>query len=157
MTLARCTRILLFMLLSSLSGNGQRTDARHGDSSAVSLCELVEHSAKYVEKSVTTTVRITATKHVTELWDPACPNLGVDLWFRQPETTSPGMLQLHEALNTFGMGDHPVIATLTGTWMGEQYREHQFIQQPRIVLEVIDAADVHRSTKVERRRFVAPK
>ena len=48
------------------------------------------------------------------------------------------------------MGDHPVIATLTGTWLGTQNYEHQFLPQPRIVFEVSEAKGITHSGKIER-------
>jgi len=48
------------------------------------------------------------------------------------------------------MGDHPVIATLSGTWLGTQYYKNQFLPQPRLVFEVAEAHNITRSVKIER-------
>ncbi len=53
-------------------------------------------------------------------------------------------------LRKFGMGDHPVIATLPGKWMGKQDTGVGFLPQPRYVFLMIEATDVDRTKKVER-------
>jgi hypothetical protein len=91
-----------------------------------------------------------ASKHVTVIWDPACHENGADLHFSSTGAESPSVIELQKVLRQNGMGDHPVIATLTGTWLGTVYYEHQFLAQPRIVFEVIDAQSITRSVKIER-------
>jgi hypothetical protein len=126
------------------SGDGTRTTPK------VSLCDLVANSKQYLGLTVTTTVRIEAFKHGTGIWDPTCRGKGSDLHFPISGRESSSVTELRSALRQTVMSDHPVIATLTGKWLGTQYYEHQFIAQPRIVFEVIEAKDITRSTKIER-------
>jgi len=58
------------------------------------------------------TVRISAFKHGTSLWDPACPKLGTDLHTDPSVSPDPSLQELRTALRQHGLGDHPVIATL---------------------------------------------
>jgi len=88
-----------------------------------------------------------AWKHGTAIWDPTCHGQGADLQWRG---NSHGVMQLKEALNIHGMGDYPVIATLSGTWMGKQRTNNGFLPQPRTVFLMSDAADISRSKRVER-------
>jgi hypothetical protein len=91
-----------------------------------------------------------ATKHVTVMWDPACRGHGADLHFALTGAENPSVVELEKVLRQSGMGDRPIIATLSGTWLGTKYYEHQFLAQPRIVFEVTEAHNVTRSMKIER-------
>lgn len=116
----------------------------------VSLCDLIKQSQIYAGQRVTTTVRILATKHVTGIWDPACKRSCADLHFPSDDQDNASTHALLKELGQHSMGDHPVIATLTGTWLGTQNYEHQFLPQPRIVFEVSEAKGITHSGKIER-------
>ena len=59
-----------------------------------------------------------------------------------------GLLELHRALSIYGLGDHPVIATLTGVFENNNYDEILHRHYP--VLKIIDAIDIKISQAVER-------
>lgn len=116
---------------------------------SVSLCEVIEHPTDYSGKSVVMTVRIWATKEGTSLWNPACKKYGIRMWFGVPFESKPALLELNRALSIYGLGDHPVIATLTGVFEKDNYDEILHRHYP--VLKVINAVDIKRSQAVERR------
>lgn len=120
------------------------------------LCELLKNRKAYVGEFVTFTAHITAGKHVTGLWDNGCPNLGADLRLQESSRRSDSLRELEAMLRKHGLTDRPVIATLTGKWLGEKYEEHQFIAQPRLIFEASSASDTHQSRTPERRNFVVP-
>jgi|ERR1019366_1330957 hypothetical protein len=128
MTSLTVGRVISLMLLFSATGIGQQAKGINADVPTMSFCELLAHSKQYVSRTVSVRVRITATKHGTGIWDPECSGRGADL---QWQGSSPGMKKLDEALRKFGMGDYPVIATLTGTWMGQEHTDNGFLLQPR--------------------------
>ena len=134
-------RIALLTLVLPLSASCQQKDATLNKIPTVPFCELVKNSQQYSGKIVTTTARITRFKHGTGLGDPACP-ISADLQIEETQRASPDMRQLDEALSRHGISDHPIIATLTGTWMGRQYTDNKFILQPRLVFRVSDAHNV---------------
>ena len=123
--------------MMTLSARSQQSSTAHVNIPTVPLCELLKNPVQYSGKTVTTTARITRYKHGTGLWDPACSDRGADLEIQESQRTSSAMLQLDEALRRFGMSDHPIIATLIGTWVGKQHTDNQFIKQPRVVFRCI--------------------
>ena len=130
---------------------GQRNvNAPVADIPQVPFCELFGDSGRFLGQVVVTKVRISAYKHGTAIWDPACRSRGADLQWSEASRSKPGTLQLDEYLRKFGMGDHPVIATLTGKWMGKQDTGVGFRPQPRYVFLMINASDVDRTKDVER-------
>ena|ERR1700722_249417 len=144
--LGRTEAWILILFLTAVCGPGI---AAPPEVPTVSLCELVTHATKYQGRDVVTRVRITVYKHGTSIWDPSCSQRGADLQWKE---SSAGTLHLTSVLKEAGMSDHPVTATLKGTWMGEQHTDNGFILQPRLVFAMSDAFDVSRSTDVERRR-----
>jgi hypothetical protein len=120
----------------------------NGPSVRVSLCDVVEHPTYYSGKSVVMTVRILATKDGTSLWNPTCKKYGIRVKFGVPFESKPGLLELHRALSIHGLGDHPVIATLTGVFENNNYDEILHRSYP--VLKIIDAIDIKISQAVER-------
>jgi len=127
-----------------------RQEARPKGPAVVSFCDLFNNSNEYVGKSVTTTVRITGTKHVALIWDPACREHGADLHLSSTGAQSPSVLELERVLRQHGMEDQRWLGLFGGTWLGTQYYEHQFLPQPRLVFEVAEAHNVTRSLKIER-------
>jgi hypothetical protein len=115
----------------------------------VSLCEVLSHPAAYVGNNVTVTVRILSTKEGASLWNPDCRRLGVWLRIEPDARTGPGIAELGQALALHGLGDHPVIATLTGVFDPNHYDD--IAHQKRPVFRAIAAKDITRSRNVERR------
>jgi len=58
---------------------------------------------------------------------------------------------LDEALDKYGLSDHPVVATLVGVLLPNQIAKNSFLPQPRLVFLVSSASNIERSKKVERR------
>jgi hypothetical protein len=94
------------------------------------------------------TARITATKEGSFLWTPACRNLGVvSLQLEGQAESDSGLKGLQEMLRSHGLSDHPVIATLTGTFTyNQQPDEHRH----RAVFRANAASDLKQSDRVER-------
>lgn len=141
------TGLLFLLLLAGISLSAQSATSHGADS--VSLCEVLSHPATYGGKSVIVTVRILSTKEGASLWSPDCRRLGV--WLRiEPEArTGPGIAELREALAQHGLGDHPVIATLTGVFQPDHVDDVTHRKRP--VFVALAAQDIKRSQKVERR------
>jgi hypothetical protein len=139
------------MLVQGHSASCQQAAVMRADITTVPLCELLAKPLEYSGMTVTTTARIMRGKHVTGIWDPACANLGADLHTQDSGHSTPAILELDEVLNKHGMGDYPVVATLTGTWLPNQTTKNGFLPQPRLVFLVSDASNIGRSKKVERR------
>lgn len=119
-----------------------------GASRTISLCEVLAHPADHSGRTLRMTVRITATKEGSFLWTPGCRNLGVvSLRMEgQPESES-GMKGLQDMLRAHGLSDHPVIATLTGTFIyNQQPEEHRH----KAVFTVNAASDLKQADRVER-------
>jgi len=116
---------------------------------SVSLCEVLSHPATYAGNSVIVTVRILSTKEGANLWSPDCRKRGVWLRLERDARTGPGIAELGQALAQYGLGDHPVIATLTGVFDPNNYDE--FAHQKKPVFRAIAAKDITRSRNVERR------
>jgi len=147
MTRSACQWITVLLFFFSATVGCRNVRATNAEIPKVNLCELLAHSEQYVGRTVSVTVRITATKHGTGIWDPSCMGGGADL---QWHGSTPGTNQLEEALRQYGMSDHPVIATLTGTWLGKERTANSFLHQPRTVFLMSDAAEIVRSKNIER-------
>ena len=129
----------------------QQPYTTHNNIATVDLCDLLRKPLLYSGKTITTTVRIVRGKHVTGIWDPACSNLGADLYIEESARSSPSIMELDRMLSEAGMGDHPVIATLIGIWLPNQTTGNKFLPQPRRVLKVSEASHAERSARIERR------
>jgi hypothetical protein len=138
-------------LMLCCSASSQQQDSSRVQTPTIPLCELLQNPSKYSGKTVTTTARIDSFKEGTDIWDPACRGRGADLHIADSARSSPSIVELNAALRKHGMGDYPLIATVTGTLLPNQREEHAFILQPRLVFLVSGAADIHHSTKIERR------
>jgi hypothetical protein len=149
--LLRWTALFALLNLTDYSISSQQIATARNGIPAIPLCELLRTPLSYAGKTVTTVARIDRFKEVTGIWDPACRNLGADLHTQDSDRSTLAMKKLAEELNKAGMGDHPVIATLTGTWLPNQITKNGFLPQPRLVFLVSDASNIGRSKKVERR------
>jgi hypothetical protein len=150
MTSALCRAAALLVLLLPSACAQKDVKASGAGIPQVSFCELFENNGHFLGQLVMIKVRITAYKHGTGIWDPACKSRGADLKWSEEARSKPGTLQLDDSLRKFGMGDHPVIATLTGKWMGKQDTGVGFLPQPRYVFLMLEATNVDRTKDVER-------
>jgi hypothetical protein len=142
---------LVLGLLARNSASSQQPTVGSPEVPTITFCELLKAQSKYAGKIVTTTAQITSGRHVTGIWDPACRGLGADLHTADSARSKPSIVELDETLLKHGMGDYPVIATLTGVLLPNQREEHSFLPQPRLVFLVSSASSIHRSSKIERR------
>lgn len=141
----KCTFFCVLVLSVGFCVHG----ATNGPPIRVSLCDVIEHPMDYSGKSVVMTVRVMATKDGTGIWNPSCKKRGIDILFDVPYESKPGLLELHQALVSHGLSDHPVIATLTGVFENNYFDEIR--QRRKSVLKVIDAAEITQSRTVEHR------
>jgi hypothetical protein len=139
----------LVMMLGCSAGVNQH-GAPQAQIPAVPLCELLKQPSKYAGKALTTTARITSFKEVTGIWDPACHGLHADLHTAESARSTASIVELDDTLRKHGMGDYPVIATLTGTLLPNQWEEHAFLPQPRLVFLASSASNIGRSKVIER-------
>ena len=115
----------------------------------VSLCELVRNPSTYSGKIILTTVRITATKHGSSLWDPRCRSVGL-AWQTDPLYKSTKELaDLDREMSAHGLSDHPIVATLRGEFIHDQY--NVLLKRRMSFLNVKAATDI-RQTKDEEHR-----
>jgi len=141
--------IIALTLAASHSAIPQQPQVVSAESPTISLCELLKAPLAYSGKVVTTKAQITRGRHVTVIWDPACRGLGADLQSADSARSNPSIIELDDTLWKHGVGDHPVIATLTGVLLPNQREEHSFLLQPRLVFSASSASNVHRSPKIE--------
>ena len=122
--------------------------AQADSSSATSLCEVLAHPVDHSGRTLRMTVRITATKEGSFLWTPRCRNLGVvSLQMEGESESESGMKALQDMLRAHGLSDHPVIATLTGTFIyNQQPDEHRH----KAVFRANAASDLKQAERVER-------
>jgi hypothetical protein len=139
------------VLILGCSAGSRQHDVPLAQIPTVALCELLQQPSKYAGKSVTTTARIASSKEVTGIWDPACRRLGADLHTAESARSTASIVELDDKLRKRGMSDYPVIATLTGTLLPNQWEEHAFLPQPRLVFLVSSASNIGRSPTIERR------
>jgi hypothetical protein len=138
-----------FFCVFVLAGGPCAHGETNGPSVSVSLCDVIEHPRDYSGKSVVMTVRITATKEGTSLWNPSCAKDAIGMLIDAPSESGPGLLELRRAIKLHGLSDHPVIATLTGVFLYNDYDEIR--HRRRSVLKVIDAAEIKQSQTAEHR------
>jgi hypothetical protein len=140
--------LVALILAVATSAVCQSAPATHN--TVVPLCDLLKGSTKYTGKSVTTRARIFQGKHVTVIGDPACSGLGATLEIDKSREAISGVGQLEAEPSKAGTGDHPVIAMLSGIWVGVERTDNGFIAQLRTVFRVTDVSNISRSAKVER-------
>ena len=128
-----------------LSGR-PRVDDQHLE---ITLCQMLTAPTEYTGKKIVLTARITSTKEGANLWSPACPRIGINLHVDQEFRSAPGIPELYRALALHGLGDHPVIATLTGFLDNDYFDEIR--NQHRRVFKAIAASNIRQSQRVERR------
>lgn len=131
-----------------LAGNLRAEADSSGVPHTTSLCEVLAHPTDHSGTTLRMTVRITATKEGSFLWTPDCRNLGVvSLQMGGPPESKSGMKSLQEILRAHGLSDHPVIATLTGTFIyNQQPDEHRH----KAVFKVNAASDLKQADRIER-------
>jgi hypothetical protein len=113
----------LFFL--TVIGNGYAI-AENGDPPpSFALCDVLARPADYSGKTITMTVRITATKEGSFLWSSSCRNLGLTLQIEDQTKSDTGVQSLLEMLRQHGLSDHPVTATLTGVILYNQQDEYR--------------------------------
>jgi len=115
----------------------------------VSFCELVRNPSAYSGKLILTTVRITATKHGSSLWDPRCRSLSL-AWQTDPlYKSTAGLVALDREMSAHGLSDHPIVANLKGKFMHDQYSA---LLKRRMSFLIVQAATDIRQTKDEEHR-----
>ena len=137
--LVRCILPLL-LLVWAVFGCGYAAAQSSGVSSKVALCDVLAHPADYSGKTLTMTVRITATKEGRFLWSSSCRNLGLPLQIEDQAKSDMGIQGLLEMLRQHGLSDHPVAATLTGVFFYNQQDEYR--NRRRSVFRVSSATDI---------------
>lgn len=95
------------------------------------------------------TVRITSTKDGSSLWSPECRKFGLDLKIDASARSQKGISDLYQAMKLYGLSDHPVVATLTGVFIYDQYDETR--HRRRSVFTASAATDIKQSVKEEHR------
>lgn len=115
---------VLFLILTSF-GCGYATAESSGAPPKVALCDVLGRPADYSGKTLTMTVRITATKEGSFLWNSSCKNLGLTLQIEDQAKSDTGIQGLLEMLRQHGLSDHPVTATLTGVFLYNQQDEYR--------------------------------
>lgn len=105
-------------------GCGYVAAESRGASSKVAFCEVLAHPADYSGKTLTMTVRITATKEGSFLWSSNCRKLALSLQIEDEAKSDTGIQNLLKMLRLHGLSDHPVVATLTGVFLYDQEDEH---------------------------------
>jgi len=83
--------------------------------SSTSYCATFKSPGSYLGKQVRIRARITATKEGTYLWDPQCRSTFAQLNYQDDPQNIKSLANLADFLMQYGLSDHPVIATLTGS------------------------------------------
>lgn len=125
--LIRCVLSVSFLILTAF-GCGYATAESSDATPKVALCDVLRHPADYSGKTLTMTVRITATKEGSFLWSSSCKNLGLTLQIEDQAKSDTGIQSLLEMLRQHGLSDHPVTATLTGVFLynlQDEYRNRR--------------------------------
>jgi len=145
--------VISLMSLGVLIPNcdAQSHEAKHGNERVIQipLCRLLADPRAYAGKTVEVVARITATKEGIDIWDPTCKNIGVDLVIDFDAPGKKGFSELEDSLRAHGLSDHPVIATLRGMFIPNQYDKVR--RKKRTVLAVESVEGVHQAASVERR------
>jgi hypothetical protein len=136
----------VFLLSSHIETLAKGEDIK---SVRVSLCDVLAHPKDFSEKSLIVTVRITATKEGASLWSPDCKKFGVDLLTDASAKSQPGIVALDQVLRLHGMSNHPVIATLSGIFINDEYDEFRHLH--RSVFRATAATDIKQSENEEHR------
>jgi hypothetical protein len=142
----RMTLVAALPLL--IAGNISAQTDSGGVPQTISLCEVLAHPADHTRRMLRMTVRITATKEGSFLWTPGCRNLGVvSLQMETPLVSESGLKGLQDMLRAHGLSDHPVVATLTGTFIySQQPDEHR----RKAAFKANAASDLKQAERVER-------
>ena len=107
--------------------------------SKVALCDVLARPAGYSSRTLTMTVRVTATKEGSFLWSSNCKKLGLSLQIGDEAKSDAGIRNLLKMLRLHGLSDHPVVATLTGVFLYNQEDEQH---RHRSVFRVSAASEI---------------
>ena len=114
----------------------------------LSLCDILNNPTAFSGSPIVVRVRIYADKENTYIWEPTCKGRGISMQVDPSAESDPGVTKLIRLVHTYPNFGHPVIATLTGTFLYDHYDEIR--QERRSILSVTAASDMSRSPNVER-------
>jgi hypothetical protein len=114
-----------------------RTDmvssSANGDSSVVSLCDVLKNPSSYAGKTITLAVRVISTDHYIFIENPECPKLDMPLLIRCNLALGKGLISLCDEVHK---KNGTTIATLTGTV------NTNYVQKTYPFFEAIAAKDI---------------
>lgn len=145
--LIKISFLLALILGCRAPSDGSAATTTSRSPTALSLCTLTMTPKAYTATLVEVTGRITATKEGIDMWDPSC-NRGVDLSV-DFDSQGVGLKELEGALKEHGLSNHPVIATVAGSFVPDHYDSVR--HQKRTILVVKRASDIHQSSEEEHR------
>jgi hypothetical protein len=141
------SRRMMFAAFLAVAGNTCANANSRDASPTVSLCEVLTHPSNYSGRKVKMTVRITSTKEGGFLWTPSCRSLGVaTLQIDDAVDSDSGISDLLDLLRSHGLSDHPVIATLAGTFI---YNPKKDEHRQRSVFKANAASNLKLSNHLE--------
>ncbi len=141
--------LLLAMVVSCSGGSPIPRASVDQAPTKTSICSIMANPKAFGGKAVEVVGRITATKEGIDIWDPSCRGVGIDLSIDYDVHADNGFEPLEALLKTNGLSDYPVIATIQGSFMPDQYDKIR--RKKRTLLRVQKAMDVHLSAEEEYR------
>ena len=148
MRIAKWQRPFIFVGISLLSVGVWNGSAAQSEKPVnVSLCEVLTRPKDFSGKTLIMTVRITSTKEGGFLWSPECKKHVLYWKIDASARSQKGILDLYQALKLYGLSDHPVVATLTGVFIYDQYDGTSHRRSS--VFNASAAADIKLSVKEE--------
>lgn len=127
------------LLVLTVFGCGYAAAETGDASSKVALCDVLAHPTDYSGKTLTMTVRITATKEGSFLWSSNCRKLGLSLQIEDEAKSDADIQNLLKVLRLHGLSGHPVVATLTGVFLYHQENEQH---RRRSIFRVSAASEI---------------
>jgi hypothetical protein len=150
MRIAKWPRSFMLVGISLLSAGVRNGSAAQTEKPVnVSLCDVLARPKDFSGKTLIMTVRITSTKEGSFLWSPECRKLVLHLEIDASARSQKGISDLYQALKLYGLSDHPVVATLTGVFIYDQYDETRHRRSS--VFNASAATDIKQSVKEEHR------
>lgn len=141
--------VLLALILGCRAGSdGSQAAMMSRNPTTIALCTLTMAPKADTETLVEVDGRITATKEGIDMWDPSCSNRGVDLSV-DFDSGGVGLKELEQALKEYGLSDHPVIATVDGSFIPDHYDSIR--HRKRTILVVKKVSNIHQSSAEEHR------
>jgi len=144
---------LLGIVMSCSARSRQPQAATNQSFRRVTFCTLLADPKTYTGQALEVVARVTATKEGIDMWDPLCGKSGIDLSVDFDATNRAGFKEFEAALKEHGLSDRPVIATIRGVFVFNQYDKTR--HQSRSIFTVDSVGDVHQANDVERRPVVA--